>query len=171
MNVWRRLLPKLLALALGVLSAYAVACGDSDENRKLIPASSADDIREELDKIAERVERGDCEALEPAFIRLRREVEGLSSAVDRRLRQRLADGVQNLDEIAPEECEDNAPETTPTETVPETIPETEPPPETVPPETTPPETVPPETTPPETTPPETTPPDVIPEDPGGEEAP
>ena len=169
MTVGRRLLPFLLALVLGLLAAYAVACGDSDDDSKLLPASRAENIREELDKIGERTEKGECDALDPAFVRLRREIESLPSTVDRRLRQRLADGLENLDRVAPEDCEGNEPETTPTETVPETIPETEP--ETVPPETT---TTPPETTttPPETEPPpETVPPPEIPENPGGQEAP
>jgi len=164
----RRLLPPLLALVLGLLAAFATSCGSDDNDKKLIPASRAENIREELDKIGERVERGECDALRFAFDRLAREVEGLPRTVDRRLRTRLAEGVAHLQGIAPEECQSNEPETTP-ETTPETEPETEP--ETVPPETTP-ETVPPETTP-ETVPPETVPPETttVPPDGGGAEAP
>ncbi len=170
----RRLPPLLLALVLGVLSAVAVACGDDgDGDRKLLSPTRAATIREELDTIAARVERGDCDKLDPAFIRLERAVEGLPRATDRRLRRRLADGVENLRTVAPDDCRGNRPRTTETtETTPETT-ETLPPEtvETVPPETepTPPptQTVPPETTP---TPPPTTPPDVPPDN-GGAEAP
>ena len=45
----RRLLPPLLALVLGLLAAFAVACGDEGENEKLLPQSRAENIREELD--------------------------------------------------------------------------------------------------------------------------
>jgi hypothetical protein len=163
----RRAAPALIALVLA-----ASSCGDDDSNRNLLPANRAEDIRTELDTIAERVERGQCEDLAPAFERLGEDIQRLPNSVDRRLRQRLAEGFQNLQEIAPEDCERNEPETTTTETVPpETTPETVPPettPETVPPETTP-ETVPPETTP--EPPPETVPPEVPPEDSGGQEAP
>lgn len=170
----RRLPPLVLALVLGVLSAVAVACGDEDDDRRLIAPTRAADIKEELDTIAERVERGECTDLDPAFIRLDRAVAELPRATDRRLRRRLADGVDNLRRIAPDECRDNRPETTETtETAPETTttpPETEtvPPPETetVPPPQT--ETVPPETTDP---PPTDTGVPPIEDETGGEQAP
>jgi hypothetical protein len=166
----RRLPPLLLALVLGVLAAVAVACGDEDGDRGLLSPSQADAIREELDKIDQRVERGDCEDLDPAFIRLDRTIADLPRRVDRRLRRRLADGARNLEQVAADECRDNRPETTETtETQPETAPETVP--ETVPTQT---ETQPPpqtETQPPPQTetqpPPQTQPPD----DTGGEQAP
>ena len=167
----RRLPPVLLALVLGLLAALAVACGEEGDDRRLLAPSRAEAIKDELDKIDERVERGDCDELEPAFIRLRRAVEGLPARTDRGLRRRLADGVANLERVAPDDCRQNRPETTETtETEPDTVPET------IPPETTPPETVPPETTPPETTPPETVPPEPVPPEPapdgtGGEPAP
>ncbi|HEX2085487.1 MAG TPA: hypothetical protein VHF89_07380 [Solirubrobacteraceae bacterium] len=168
----RRLPPLLLALVLGLLAALAVACGDDDDDRRLLSPSRAADIREELDTIAERVQKGECADLDPAFVRLERAVDGLPRGTDRRLRARLADGVAHLREIAPEECSDNRPETTTTETEPETIPETTP--ETTPPDTT--TAPPPDTTtqpPPDTT---TDPPPVetLPQDPGdsgGSEAP
>jgi outer membrane biosynthesis protein TonB len=171
--------PLVLALVLGVLSAVAVACGDEGDDRRLIAPSRAADIREELDTIASRVERGNCDDLQPAFTRLERAVDELPQATDRRLRRRLAEGVQNLRQIAPDECRDNRPETTETtettETVPETTttpPQTEtvPPPETTPPP--PPETTPPP--PPETVtppPPETGTPPIDPDGTGGDEAP
>ena len=166
-----RRLPHLLALVLGLLAALAVACGDEDDDRKLLPPRSASDIREELDTIAERVDRGECLDLEPAFIRLNRAVDELPRSVDRSLRRRLAEGVQNLEEIAPDECRDNRPETTTTETTP-TETTTEPPETTTePPETTtepPPDTT---TEPPPTEPPPTEPPAFDPGESGGEPAP
>jgi hypothetical protein len=164
-----RLPPLLLALVLGLLAASAVACGDEGDDRKLLSPSSAEAISAELDTIAERVERGRCLELDPAFERLNRAIDELPRSTDRRLRRRLADGAENLERVAPRDCRENRPETTETtetepETVPETVPETT---ETEAPTTT--ETTPPptETTPPPT---ETTPP--VPEDPtGGEQAP
>ncbi len=173
----RRLPPLALALVLGLLTALAVACGDEGDDRRLIAPTRAADIKEELDTIAERVERGECDDLDPAFVRLNRAVEDLPQSTDRRLRRRLADGVANLRRIAPDECRDNRPETTETTETTETEPETTTtPPETeeVPPETeeVPPETV--EPTPPETvepTPPETGTPPIDPDGTGGEPAP
>lgn len=171
----RRLPPLLLALVLGLLAALAVACGDSGDEKKLLSPTRASDIKEELDLIAERVEKGECVELDPAFTRLTRAVAGLPGETDRGLRRRLNDGVANLRDVAPRDCRDNRPKTTTTETTPETVPETIPEtvPETVPPETTttPPQTdtgVPPETTP---VPPTETDPSFDPGDSGGSEAP
>ena len=172
----RRLLPLLLALALGVSCALLVACGDEADDEKLLSSSRAETIREELDTIEERVQKGECNDLGPAFIRLDRAVDGLPAETDLQLRRRLADGVDNLERIAPEECRDNRPKTTETtETIPPETVETVPPEtvETIPPETV--ETVPPETTT-QTTPEEPVPPEedeqpVLPEDTGGDQAP
>jgi hypothetical protein len=168
----RRLPPLVLALVLGLLTAVAVACGDGGDDRRLLGPRSAEKIRDELDKIEERVARGECPQLDPAFQRLDEAIAALPSSTDGGLRRRLAQGSDHLQRIAPRECRDNQPETTATQpettttTTPETVPTT--PPETV--ETTPPETT---TTPPETT---TTPPEepdepVLPDDTGGDEAP
>ena len=168
----RRLPPALLALVLGLLAAFAVACGDGGDDRKLLGPRTADRISAALDDLEQRVERGRCDGLDEDLDRLSEAVAAVPSSVDRELRVRLGDGVQHLRSIARRDCRDNEPETT--ETQPETVETT---PETV--ETTPPETV--ETTPPETTttpPPTTTapPPEepdepVLPEDTGGDPAP
>ncbi|HEV2061843.1 MAG TPA: hypothetical protein VGR12_03240 [Solirubrobacteraceae bacterium] len=153
----RRLPSHLVALVLGLLAAFAVSCGDGGDDRRLLRPSDAEAIREELDKIEQRVERGECDDLDPAFVRLNRTIDELPQRTDPQLRSRLVEGAEHLAQLADRECE---PETT--ETQPETT-------ETLPPETVepPPETVEP---PPETVaPPPTTP--VPPEGTGGEEAP
>ncbi|HEV2813115.1 MAG TPA: hypothetical protein VGW10_07690 [Solirubrobacteraceae bacterium] len=161
-----RLPPLLLALVLGLLAAFAVACGDEGDDRKLLAPSRAEAIRTELDTIAERVERGECTKLDPAFQRLNEAIDRLPATTDRELRARLREGADNLEEIAPGECREQRPETTETtETQPETT--------TTPPET---ETAPPPTTeePPPTTevpPPTTEEPPVDPGDSGGSQAP
>jgi hypothetical protein len=168
----RRLSAIMLALALGALSAFAVACGEDREG--LIASSRASDLQASLDKIDEYVASGRCEAVDANLAALRREIEDLPGTVDRDLRVRLREGLENLEDQAPEECRGARTTETQPETTPETIPETVPP-ETVPPETTPPETTPPETTPPETTPVEPPPAETVPVEPpvdsGGEEAP
>jgi hypothetical protein len=168
MSVRRRLPPLLLALVLGLLAAFAVACGDGGDDSNLIGPRGADRIRAALDDIDDRVARGRCEGLSGDLAELDDAIASLPSSVDRRLRRRLGDGADLLRSQARDDCDDNQPETTTTETTPETVPP--PTTETVPPETTP--TAPPETTtvPPETepVPPETTPEEpVLPEDTGG----
>jgi hypothetical protein len=165
----------LVALLLGALSSFALACGEEREG--LISSGRAADLQEHLDAIDRQVSAGQCDAVDGRLAALRRDINDLPGTVDRELRQRLREGLETLERQAPEECEIGS-ETTTTETntTPETVPTETLPPETVPPETTPPETTPPETIPPETTPPETTPvepptePQVPPES-GGEQAP
>ena len=170
----RRLPPLVLALVLGLLAAFAVACGDEGDETKLLGPRSAERIRTELEDVESRVAQGRCGGLEEDLSQLSAAIAALPSSVDQALRRRLGDGAQHLRAIAPDECDENKPETT--DTQPETT-ETVPPEttETLPPETT--ETVPPETT---TTPPATTdvvpPPEqpdepVLPEDTGGDQAP
>lgn len=161
----------LVALVLGALCSFAVACGQDEKG--LISSERASEMQDHLDAIERQVASGKCDAVDGRLAALRREIGDLPGTVDRDLRRRLREGLETLERQAPEECEGSettTTETTTTETVPtETTPTETVPPETTPTETTPPETTPPETTPPETTPPETTPP--LPPESGGEEAP
>ena len=174
----RRLPAILTALLLGLSSAYAVACGEEREG--LITAGRAESIKSDLDGLDEAVSQGQCEVrARRELANIRRQIANLPASTDRELRERLQEGIDHLESIAPGECEQNRTDTTPTQT--ETTPTQT---ETTPTETTPPptqtETTPTETTPPptETTPPptETTPPEPPPGEPpvtppGGEEAP
>ena len=162
----------IVALLLGALSSFAVACGQDDEG--LISSNRASDLQDHLDALDRQIAAGRCDAVRDRLSALRRDVNDLPGTVDRELRVRLREGVETLQRQAPDECREGS-ETTTTETTPETVPTETLPTETVPPETTPPETTPPETTPPETTPQQTTPaepvePELPPES-GGEEAP
>jgi hypothetical protein len=141
----------LTALLLGLMCAFAVACGESDEG--LLSAGRAEGIQNNLDDLDRAVDRGDCDTAASQIEDLERQIAELPANTDRELRDRLQEGIDNLASIAPEECRGDQETQTETQTT-----ETTPPPETTP--TTPPETVPPETTP---VPPASPP--------GGEEAP
>jgi len=164
----------LLALALAALSALAVACGGDTSG--LLTERSAERLTGDVDRVADAVQAGDCEATAARLQELQNEVAGLGSSVSARLRQNLQDGVAQLAAQATEECQgeavtptdaEPAPQVEPTE--PETTETTEPPAETTPPA----ETVPPaETTPPaEPTPPAETAPaePAVPDDGTGDE--
>jgi hypothetical protein len=162
-----RTFPLLAALLLGAACAVLVACGGSGSGDDLIPDQQAETMIDQLDTIQSSVSRGRCSGVDNQVAALQTQINDLSRKVDAGLRNRLQEGVNNLADIAPDECferrdrqqtqtettttettttqttttETTPTETTTTETVP-TTPETTP---TVPPETTP--TVPPETTP------------------------
>ena len=174
----RRPLACLVLLALGLLASLAVGCGGDEDQRGLLSERRASSLRDDLDKIADYVSEGRCDAARDRLDSLRIKVGDLPQRTEPELRERLTDGVVHLERISPEECEGNKKEpktTEPAETVPETTPETTPPPvETEPPpvETEPPpvETEPPpaETDPLPEEEPEVEP---APGDAGGEEAP
>jgi hypothetical protein len=174
----RRPLACLVLLAFGLLTAFATACGGGgDDERALLGERRAASMRDDLDKIADYVSAGRCDAARDRLDSLRAKVNDLPQRTDPDLRDRLTEGVAHLEQISPEECRDNddTQTTETTETVPETTPETVPPPtatEPPPTQTTPPPT---ETQPPPQTEPAPAPeqPDVepAPDDSGGEEAP
>lgn len=99
-----RLLPALAALVAGLTLALAIAaCGDEDRSG-LLPSSDAQTILDELDAVRARVDDGSCNALGTDLSQLRGALANLPATVDRKLRDRLQEGVDNLSEIAPDEC-------------------------------------------------------------------
>jgi len=137
----------LLALLLGALAALAVACGDQSE---LLTERRAARLTGDVDRVAEAVRQGDCEATSVRLQELQAEVADLGDSVSSRLRANLQDGVAQLATQAQQECQGDQAETTPTETEP--APEVETPETTEPPAETPTDTT--ETQPPtETAPP------------------
>jgi hypothetical protein len=163
-----RVLPFVLAALLGVAAAGLVACGGSASDRRdLIPERSADRLKSALSDVRSAVDDGNCEAAARAVTRARGVLVNLPSAVDDRLVARLRRGLDNLEEVAPRECEQQDTQTqtqeTTTTTAPETTPEQTTTTETTPSEdtttttdTTTTETEPPDTTTTEPAPPEPT---------------
>jgi hypothetical protein len=148
-----RMLPFVLAALLGVAAAGLVACGSSASDRSdLIPERSADRLKAALSDVRSAVGDGDCAAAQRAVTRARGVLVNLPSAVDDRLVARLRQGLDNLETVAPRECEQQATQTETQETTTTTAPE-----ETTSTETTPEETT-TDTTPETTTtaPPDTT---------------
>jgi len=147
MSVPRAPLPHLVALLLGVAAALAVGCGDRSN---LIPASKAGAMERQLADIKARIDQGDCDGITADVRRFRTAItDGLSSKVDRELRQRLREGADSLAAHAATDCaEVRDGLTQPTETTDTQTTETD---------TTETETVETDTTPTETTPTATTP--------------
>jgi hypothetical protein len=146
----RAALPFLLAAVVGVASAALVACGSGGGDRSdLIPQRSASRLKSALSDVESAVDAGNCDAAERAVARARGVLVNLPRAVDDRLVARLREGVDNLQQIAPDECRQQ--ETT------ETTTQTTTPTATTPTDTTPTDTTPTDTTPTDTTPTDTTP--------------
>lgn len=151
-----------LAVLLGLLAAFAAACGNTNE--RLLTSGKADSLKSSLNALDDAVASGRCERARQALQDLSASIETLPPQTAQRLRRRLEDGATNLAKIAPGECTDNRTDTEPTTTTAaptttEVVPTTTTPTATT--DTTPTTTTPTTTTPTTTTttPTTTTPPD------------
>ena len=145
-------LPYLLAAVLGVGCGVLAACGGSGGDRSaLIPQRSADRLKSALSDVRSAVDDGNCQAAARAIVRARGILVNLPQAVDDRLVARLRQGIDNLQQIAPQQCQQQDTTSTPSTTTQTTT-------QTTPTDTTPTDTTPTDTTPTDTTPTSTTPP-------------
>ena len=109
-----RLTIYIIALALGAAAAVGlVSCGGSNDD--LLPGKSANEILDNLNTIDQLVAEGDCTSAAAAAQEVRDQVEGLPRTVDAELRQRLAEGADNLEQLAASDCEEPTTVTTTTE--------------------------------------------------------
>jgi len=146
-------LPYLLAAVLGVGCGVLAACGGSGGDRSaLIPQRSADRLKSALSDVRSAVDDGNCEAATRAIVRARGILVNLPQAVDDRLVARLRQGIDNLQQIAPQQCQQD---TTPAQSTTTETTRTTTPTDTTPTDTTPTDTTPTDTTPTSTTPPTT----------------
>ncbi len=137
----RRMLPYVLAALLGVGAALLAACAGG--TTRGIPAGSAGVLKEDVKDVLQAVEGNRCKDVPGQLRQVDDRLDALPPSTDDQLARSLRDGVQQLREVAIEEC--NAEPTTTSEKT-----------ETTPAETTPAETT-TETTTTQTTPPVTTP--------------
>lgn len=122
-------LPRLAPVVLCSTVALA-GCGSSS----LLDGSSADDLQASIERVERAVDDGRCEEAMTAATEGLRRVGDLPSSVDSKLRSRLRQGFEELEQRIPSDCTPR--ETTTTEPPPTTT--TEPPPTTTtePPTTT-----------------------------------
>lgn len=90
----RRAAAILLALSLGVSSAFLVACGDRN---KLLPQSDASAIKSKLDSVASAVAAHDCSGALDAVSTAERQAQSLPGNVDPKLQATLQ---ANLEHVA-----------------------------------------------------------------------
>ncbi len=94
----RQLAIPLLALALGATAALGlVSCGGG-EDAKLLPGNTAAEITENLDRVKQYAEEGECVGAEDAVSEVNTQVEGLTG-VDPKLVEALQRGAARLSEV------------------------------------------------------------------------
>jgi hypothetical protein len=88
----------MIALALGVAAALGlVSCGGG-EDAKLLPGNTAAEITENLDRVKQYAEEGECIGAEDAVAEVNAQVEGLTG-VDPKLVEALERGATRLSEV------------------------------------------------------------------------
>jgi hypothetical protein len=94
----RQLAISTLALALGAAAALGlVSCGGG-EDAKLLPGNTAAEITENLDRVKQYAEEGECVGAEDAVAEVNAQVEGLTG-VDPKLVEALQRGAARLSEV------------------------------------------------------------------------
>lgn len=106
----RRLVAFATALSLAVTSL--AACGGG-EDAKLLPGKTAAEITENLARVRQYAEEGECIGATDAVAEVRAQVEALRN-VDPKLEEALQQGTERLDEVVAG-CEESAPEPTTSE--------------------------------------------------------
>lgn len=105
----RHLVLSTLALALGAAAAVVlVACGGG-ENAKLLPGNTAQEINENLDRVQQYAEEGECVGAEDAVAEVTTQVESLQG-VDPKLEDVLRRGAARLGEVVTS-CQEETTET------------------------------------------------------------
>lgn len=108
----RQLVISMLALALGAAAALSLASCGGGEDAKLLPGNTAAEITENLDRVKQYAEEGECVGAEDAVSEVDSQVEGLTG-VDPKLVEALQRGAARLSEVVAscqEETETVAPE-------------------------------------------------------------
>ncbi|HWA53869.1 MAG TPA: hypothetical protein VG816_06820 [Solirubrobacterales bacterium] len=104
----RHLALSTLALALGALTAVVlVSCGGG-EDAKLLPGNTAQEITENLDRVQQYAEEGECVGAEDAVGEVTTQVESLQG-VDPKLVEALRRGAARLGEVVAS-CEEETTE-------------------------------------------------------------
>lgn len=94
----RQLAISMIALVLGAAAALGLASCGGGEDAKLLPGNTAAEITENLDRVKQYAEEGECVGAEDAVAEVNAQVEGLTG-VDPKLVEALERGATRLSEV------------------------------------------------------------------------
>jgi hypothetical protein len=113
----RRAVAILLALSLGLSSAFLVACGDRN---KLLPQSDASAINDKLDSVSSAVAAHNCTTARDAINAAERQAQSLPSTVDAKLQATLQANLEHVATVAQAACTQSTQTTPKTTSIPTT---------------------------------------------------
>jgi hypothetical protein len=94
----------MIFLMLAAIAGGLAACGDSSNDAKLLPRSSASDLRSTLAQVQQKVSNGDCNGAQDQVSLLEQQIDSLDSSVDADLRAALVSGASRLQRLVASEC-------------------------------------------------------------------
>ncbi len=101
------------AFLAAIVAAGALAgCGGSG-SPKLIPADSAEALDGSIQQVADATAAGDCGGAESALATAENQLASLPRSVDTQLKERISEGLQQLEATVPAQCREAKPKTTP----------------------------------------------------------
>jgi hypothetical protein len=109
-----RVLPYLLAFVLGAGGAVLTACGSS--NPAMIPQQNSNRLKSDLDEVLSAVQASNCARAARALAQLEADYASLPEGTSKRLKRRLREGLDRLEDQARRECEATETQTTETQT-------------------------------------------------------
>jgi hypothetical protein len=113
----RRAVAILLALSLGLSSAFLVACGDRN---KLLPQSDASAINAKLDSVSSAVAAHNCTTVQDAINAAERQAQSLPTTVDPKLQATLQANLEHVATVAQTACTQSTQTTPKTTSIPTT---------------------------------------------------
>jgi hypothetical protein len=97
----RRAVAILLALSLGLSSAFLVACGDRN---KLLPQSDASAINDKLDSVSSAIAAHNCTTAQDAVSAAERQAQSLPATIDSKLQATLQANLEHVASVAQAAC-------------------------------------------------------------------
>jgi hypothetical protein len=94
----------MILLMLAAIAGGLAACGDRSNDAKLLPRSSASDLRSTLAQVQQKVSSGDCSGAQDQVALLEQQIDSLNGSIDSDLTTALVSGATRLQRLVASEC-------------------------------------------------------------------
>jgi hypothetical protein len=97
-----------LAALVALVTGFA-GCGNGKEDRSLLTANRAGQLRSTLDDVERMIDDGDCEGATNTVLAFEQKVNALPARIDASLRDALSSGASRLQRLVASQCKPVAP--------------------------------------------------------------
>jgi outer membrane murein-binding lipoprotein Lpp len=95
----------LIAVALVPAALLLGGCGSNDNSKQELTSATASSLQSKLDQVQQAVDGRDCSGAAQEVAALRRQVQGLPSRVDGKLRDALDSSARRLETLVADQCQ------------------------------------------------------------------